>query len=165
MPVTAYVGFGANLGDTRAMFARVREALSALPHTTLHAASALYRSAPQGCDDTHPDYTNAVFALQTGLPAAELLAHLQRMEAEAGRVRAPHASGYQPRVLDLDLLLYGDAQIRTPQLIVPHPRMTQRAFVLVPLARIAPPELRIPGHTATLAELLARVADQPVEML
>lgn len=165
MPVTVYVGFGANLGDTRATFAHTREQLSALPHTALRAASSLYRSAPQGCDETHPDYTNAVFALQTDLAAPELLAHLQRLEAEAGRVRASHTSGYQPRVLDLDLLLYGDAQIRTPQLVVPHPRMTQRAFVLIPLARIAPPDLRIPGHAATLDELLTRVADQPVEPL
>lgn len=165
MPVTAYVGFGANLGDTRATFAHTREQLSALPHTALRAASSLYRSAPQGCDETHPDYTNAVFALQTGLAAPALLAHLQRLEAEAGRVRPPQSSGYLPRVLDLDLLLYGDAQIRTPQLVVPHPRMTQRAFVLIPLAQIVPPDFRIPGQNAPLTELVAAVADQPVEQL
>ena len=165
MPVTAYVGFGANLGDTRATFAHTREQLSALPHTALRAASSLYRSAPQDCDETHPDYTNAVFALQTGLAANALLAHLQRLEAEAGRVRPPQSSGYLPRVLDLDLLLYGDAQIRTPQLVVPHPRMTQRAFVLIPLAQIVPPDFRIPGQNAPLTELVAAVADQPVEPL
>ncbi|MBQ5459162.1 MAG: 2-amino-4-hydroxy-6-hydroxymethyldihydropteridine diphosphokinase [Rhodocyclaceae bacterium] len=165
MPVTAYVGFGANLGDTRATFARTREQLSALPHTALRAASSLYRSAPQGCDETHPDYTNAVFALQTGLAAPALLVHLQRLEAEAGRVRPPQPSGYLPRVLDLDLLLYGDAQIRTPQLVVPHPRMTQRAFVLIPLAQIVPPDFRIPGQNAPLSALVAAVADQPVEPL
>lgn len=165
MPVTAYVGFGANLGDTRATFARTREQLSALPHTALRAASSLYRSAPQGCDKTHPDYTNAVFALQTDLAAPALLAHLQRLEAEAGRVRPPQSSGYLPRVLDLDLLLYGDAQIRTPQLVVPHLRMTQRAFVLIPLAQIVPPDFRIPGQNAPLTELVAAVADQPVDPL
>lgn len=165
MPVTAYVGFGANLGDTRATFAHTRKQLSALPHTALRAASSLYRSAPQGCDETHPDYTNAVFALQTDLAANALLAHLQRLEAEAGRVRPPQSSGYLPRVLDLDLLLYGDAQICTPQLVVPHPRMTQRAFVLIPLAQIVPPDFRIPGQNAPLSALVAAVADQPVEPL
>ncbi len=131
--VTAYVGVGANLGDARAAVAGALAGLGGLPRTTLLRASSLYRTAPHEAQG--PDYVNAVAAIATGLDAHELLAHLQALENAAGRER-PYLNA--PRTLDLDLLLYGDACIDTPTLTVPHPRLGERAFVLVPLAEIAP---------------------------
>ena len=131
--VTAYVGLGANLGDARAAVAGAIASLGRLPRTTLLRASSLYRTAPH--EARGPDYINAVAAVATGLDAHELLAQLQSLENAAGRER-PYLNA--PRTLDLDLLLYGDARIDTPTLTVPHPRLGERAFVLVPLAEIAP---------------------------
>ncbi len=129
-PVTAYVGLGANLGDPVSAVRRALSDLAQLPATRLLAASDLYRTAPH---EAHgPDFINAVAALETSLNAPDLLAALQRLEQAAGRERPWH---HAPRTLDLDLLLYGDARIDSPALTVPHPRWTQRAFVLVPLAR------------------------------
>lgn len=132
-PVLAYIGLGANLGPARQSLTQALHALGQLPHTRLLGHSRLYRSAP--VDATGPDYLNAVAALQTGLMPQQLLAELQRLEQAAGRQR-PHRNA--PRTLDLDVLLYGDAHINTPELTVPHPRMHQRAFVLQPLAELAP---------------------------
>ena len=129
----AYVALGANLGDARATVSGAIQAFDSLPATRLAARSSLYASAP--VDATGPDYVNAVVALSTQLPPQELLAQLQAMEQAAGRER-PHPNA--PRTLDLDILLYGDLRINTPTLSVPHPRMNGRAFVLVPLAQIAP---------------------------
>ena len=150
--VIAYVGLGANLGDARRAVQAALDALAGLPETRLTAASPLYRSAPVQADG--PDYVNAVAALQTRLSAPDLLAALQAIEHAAGRQR-PYRNA--PRTLDLDLLLYGDAHIQTAQLTVPHPRMVERAFVLKPLADIAP-DLVAPQD-------LARVAGQRVEQL
>ncbi|MFD0666647.1 2-amino-4-hydroxy-6-hydroxymethyldihydropteridine diphosphokinase [Ramlibacter sp. MAHUQ-53] len=151
-PVTAYVGLGANLGDARATVALALEALGRLPQTTLLRASSLYRTAPHEAQG--PDFINAVAALATRLPAHELLAQLQALENAAGRER-PYLNA--PRTLDLDLLLYGQARIDTPTLTVPHPRLAGRAFVLVPLAEIAP-------ERVTPAQLQA-VASQAIERL
>jgi len=133
--VTAYVALGANLGDDPAQ--AVQAALQALAHHTpglrLLKASSLYRSAPVGASG--PDYINAVAEVSTTLTAPALLGALQAIEAAAGRQR-PYPNA--PRTLDLDLLLYGSARIQSPHLTVPHPRMSQRAFVLVPLNEIAP---------------------------
>ncbi len=132
-PVTAYIGVGANLGDAVAAVRKALSDLGQLPLTRLAAASSLYRTAPHEAQG--PDFINAVAALDTRLAAPELLGALQRLEQAAGRERPwRHA----PRTLDLDLLLYGDAQIDSPSLTVPHPRWRQRAFVLLPLAQIAP---------------------------
>jgi 2-amino-4-hydroxy-6-hydroxymethyldihydropteridine diphosphokinase len=133
MGAVAYVGLGANLGDARATLENAFAALAALPDTRLTARSAFYVTAP--VDAAGPDFTNAVAALDTGLPPHDLLAQLQRIENAAGRER-PYRNA--PRTLDLDLLLYGDERIAGPTLTVPHPRMRERAFVLVPLAEIAP---------------------------
>ncbi|MGZ5847711.1 MAG: 2-amino-4-hydroxy-6-hydroxymethyldihydropteridine diphosphokinase, partial [Ramlibacter sp.] len=131
--VTAYVGVGANLGDPRSAVAAALDALAGLPDTQLVARSSLYRTAP--VDAGGPDYVNAVAALRTGLTAPQLLDALQALEQRAGRQRPwRHA----PRTLDLDLLLYGSGRIDSPALSVPHPRMHERAFVLVPLQEIAP---------------------------
>jgi 2-amino-4-hydroxy-6-hydroxymethyldihydropteridine diphosphokinase len=155
----AYVGIGANLGDARATVADARDRLERLPHTTLLRASALYRTAP--IDSSGDDYINAVACLDTGLDAHALLAALLGIEQAHGRER-PYRNA--PRTLDLDLLLYGDQTIAdAPGLIVPHPRMHERAFVLAPLAEIAP-ELTIPGH-GLVAALLPKVADQAIEKL
>jgi 2-amino-4-hydroxy-6-hydroxymethyldihydropteridine diphosphokinase len=132
-PVTAYVGLGANLGNAVATLEWAMQALDALPSTQRVARSGLYRTAP--VDATGPDFINAVAALRTSLGAPELLAALHRIEDAAGRER-PWRNA--PRTLDLDLLLYGSGRIDSPRLTVPHPRMHERAFVLVPLDEIAP---------------------------
>lgn len=131
--LTAYVALGANLGDAAQAVRDALTHLDALRATRMVRHSSLYRTAP--VDSQGPDYINAVAELATRLTAPELLAQLQRLELAAGRERPYHNA---PRTLDLDLLLYGDARIDSPRLQVPHPRMNQRAFVLVPLAEIAP---------------------------
>jgi len=138
-PVTAYVGIGANLGDARAQVLDTLQQLRRLPQTELTAESSLFRSAP--VDAQGDDFINAVAQLNTQLSAEALLEQLQTLEQAAGRERPfPNA----PRTLDLDLLLYGDRRIATTILTVPHPRMTQRAFVLIPLLQIDP-FIKIPG--------------------
>ena len=157
-PVSAFVGLGANLGDTARTLASALEALAALPETELQAASSLYRSAP--VDATGPDYLNAAARLETALSPEELLRCLQAIELAHGRER-PFVNA--SRTLDLDLLLYADLQIRSPHLCVPHPRLHQRAFVLQPLLELAP-GLTAPG-LGVLRPYLAAVSDQRVERL
>jgi 2-amino-4-hydroxy-6-hydroxymethyldihydropteridine diphosphokinase len=132
-PVTAFIALGANLGDAREAVLRALDALAALPESRLTASSRLYRTAPH--EATGPDFINAVARIETGLSAPALLDALQALENAAGRER-PYANA--PRTLDLDILLYGDARIDSPRLTVPHPRMRGRAFVLYPLADVAP---------------------------
>lgn len=127
----AFVGLGANLGDPQAMLRWALDALAHTPGVRLVQASSLYRSAP--VDASGPDFINAVAKIATTLNAMALLHALQAIEHTAGRER-PYRNA--PRTLDLDLLLYGDAQIDSPTLTVPHPRMQQRAFVLVPLREV-----------------------------
>lgn len=150
--VTAYIALGANLGDARATVRDALLALDRLPQTRLLRASGLYRTAPW--EASGPDFINAVAAVETGLDAHELLRALQALELQAGRER-PYRNA--PRTLDLDLLLYGDAVIDAPELTVPHPRLRERAFVLVPLAEIAP--------ALVTADELRAVADQAIERL
>jgi 2-amino-4-hydroxy-6-hydroxymethyldihydropteridine diphosphokinase len=150
--VIVYVALGANLGDARGAVLAALDALARLPGTRLMAASPLYRSAP--VESGGPDYVNAVAALQTRLTAPDLLDALHAIEHAAGRER-PYRNA--PRTLDLDLLRYGDARIASARLTVPHPRMGERAFVLRPLADIAP-ELVSPQD-------LARVAGQRIKQL
>ena len=158
--VTAYVALGANLGDAAAAVRAAMEALGDLPLTQVTRRSSLYRTAPLADAGDTPgpaaggDYINAVVELQTALTAPDLLRQLQALEQAAGRER-PYRNA--PRTLDLDLLLYGSGRIDSPQLTVPHPRMTQRAFVLVPLAEIAP---------ALVSQAqLAAVAEQAIQRL
>lgn len=148
----AFVAVGGNLGDARATVVRALDDLATLPQTRLSARSSLYRSAP--VDATGPDFVNAVAALDTRLGPEALLDALQQLEQEAGRLR-PYRNA--PRTLDLDLLSYGNLTLDTPRLTLPHPRMLQRAFVLLPLAEIAPERV---SSTA-----LAHVAEQPIERL
>ena len=137
----AFVGLGANLGEPRRQVEQGFLDLDAITHTRVMKTSALYRTEPVGFA-AQPRFVNAVAQLETGLPAERLLAELQAIEARHGRERSfPDA----PRTLDLDLLLFGNAVIRTAKLEVPHPRMHERAFVLVPLLEIAP-QAEIPGR-------------------
>lgn len=151
-PVAAFIGIGANLGDPVIAVQGAIGELGRLQHSRLVGASSLYRSAPQ--EASGPDYINAVAQITTRLDARDLLTQLQRIESAAGRQR-PFRNA--PRTLDLDLLLFGGEHIQSPDLVVPHPRMCQRAFVLVPLAEIAP-------ERVTQAQLDA-VAGQPIERL
>lgn len=138
--VPAYIGVGSNLGDSRARVLAAFEALGAMPKTQFVARSRLYRTRPFG-PVQQGDFINAAVGLLTGLEAVELLAEIRRIETAAGRVRAER---WGPRVLDLDLLVFGDARIDTPALTVPHPGIASRGFVLAPLADIAP-SLQVPG--------------------
>ncbi len=132
-PVPVWIALGANLGDAQQAVRDAIAAIGQLPGTTLTQQSSLYRTAP--VDSSGPDYINAVVQINTVLTAPALLAALQAIEQSAGRER-PYRNA--PRTLDLDILLYGNARISSPTLTVPHPRMHERAFVLMPLAQIAP---------------------------
>jgi len=156
-PVLAYVGLGANLGDPAAALQAAQRSISTLPATQLLRVSSVYRTAP--VDAQGPDFLNAVALIDTKLAPDELLAQLQRIEAEHGRER-PYRNA--PRTLDLDILLYGDVLIASAGLTVPHPRLHERAFALVPLAEVAPADLMIPGQ-GSLQQLLAGVAGQRIQ--
>ena len=151
----ATIGLGSNLGDARALFAAALDALGRLPQTRVLATSSYYASAPFEADG--PDYLNAVARIETRLSPRELLEAMQRIELAHGRVRGVRNA---PRTLDLDLLLYADERIDEPGLVVPHPRLHERAFVLVPLAEIAPAQ-EVPGLGAVTA-LLSGVVGQRI---
>ena len=158
--VRAYVALGANLGDAGAALRRAVKALNQLRKTRLERASSIYKTAALNTDSgsavpaAGPDYLNAVVALETRLSAPALLDALQALELQAGRER-PYRNA--PRTLDLDVLLYGSARIESARLTVPHPRMLLRAFVLRPLAEIAP--------DLVSANQLEAVRDQTIERL
>ena len=160
----AFIGLGANLGEPARALAEARDRLAALARTRLIGSSSLYRSAPVGGGG--PDYLNQVAEIRTAMAPEALLDALQAIEQAAGRRRGRERNA--PRTLDLDLLLYGDAgdpgcpplvRVSDPRLILPHPRMHERAFVLMPLAEIAP-TIEVPGH-GTAASLLARLLAGP----
>jgi 2-amino-4-hydroxy-6-hydroxymethyldihydropteridine diphosphokinase len=139
----AYVGIGSNLDDPRAQVLGASQELDRLPRTRVVSKSSLYRSAPVGYAD-QPDFINAVAALETDLPADELFSELKAIEDRHGRKRS---FANAPRTLDLDLLLYGKKKIASSNLVIPHPRMHERAFVLEPLVEIAP---ELEGYRAHL---------------
>ena len=151
MTVDVFLGLGANLGDAAAAVRRAIDAVGRWPRTRLVAASSLYDSAPVGCEG--PDFCNAVVQIRTALAPSEVLRAAQELENRAGRTR-PYRNA--PRTLDVDVLLYGNETIDTPTLQVPHPRIRQRAFVLLPLAEIAPQLVE--------KENLAAVAGQRVRL-
>ncbi len=154
----AYIGIGANLGDARANVDDALARLASLDGATLLASSAKYRTAP--IDSSGDDYINAVACIDTALSAPALLDALHGIELAHGRER-PYRNA--PRTLDLDILLYGDQQVDLPQLHVPHPRMLERAFVLVPLLEIAP-DISVPGRGPARG-YLAAVAGQSIDKL
>jgi 2-amino-4-hydroxy-6-hydroxymethyldihydropteridine diphosphokinase len=156
----AYIALGANLGDPAASVLAAFDALARVPQTTLRARSSLYRTKPVGLRN-QPDFINAVAALDTDLAAEALLDQLFLIEARFGRSRSvPNA----PRTLDLDLLLHGDSVLAGPRLILPHPRMHERAFVIAPLVEIAP-DCRIPGHGEASRLLESNCAGQGIARL
>ena len=159
MAVKAYIGLGANIGDPEAQVRSGIKALGAIRDTRLVAVSSLYRSAPLGYAN-QPDFVNAVAEIDTGLGAKPLLEEMLAIELRFGRARTFLNA---PRTLDLDLLLYGNQAIAEPGLTVPHPRMHERAFVLAPLAEIAPDAV-VPGKGAAAA-LLAACKGQGVAKL
>ncbi|UTY57673.1 2-amino-4-hydroxy-6-hydroxymethyldihydropteridine diphosphokinase [Massilia sp. erpn] len=158
MSVQAFIGIGANLGDAHANVLDAVERLRRQSGCELVAVSSLYRTAP--IDSSGDDYINAVAKIATTLDAESLLQALHGIELAHGRER-PYRNA--PRTLDLDLLLYGDEQIASATLTVPHPRMTQRAFVLAPLLEVAP-EIIVPG-LGPAAAFAASVADQAITRL
>ena len=160
MTHTAYVALGANLGNPREALKAALAAMEAIPETRVVRASSFYSTEP--IDSSGPDYVNAVCEVATNLAPEALLTALLAIESEAGRVR-PAGVVNAPRTLDLDLLLYENETRRSAFLTLPHPRMHERAFVLVPLAEIAS-ELMIPGKGAVGA-LLASVSDQRIEKI
>ena len=149
--VTAYIGLGSNLANPAEQIKSARSAISQITGVQELAFSGLYHSAPMGPQD-QPDYVNAVMCVATDLPPIALLRCLQRIENEQGRDRKGQRWG--ARTLDLDVLIYGDRIIDMSDLIVPHPGLAVRAFVLYPLFEIAP-ELLVPGK-GPIVDLLAQ---------
>lgn len=160
-PVRAFVGLGGNQGEVETTLVEALWAVDALPQTTIQRQSAFYRTPAWGKTD-QPDFLNAVVELRTRLTAPVLLESLLDIEARFGRVRS-EAERWGPRVIDLDLLLYGDDNLDQPGLTLPHPRLHERAFVLVPLAEIAP-SLEVPGR-GRVADLLAAVDVSGIEAI
>ena len=155
----AFVGLGSNLAHPRRQLARAVRAIGRLPGTRVVAVSANYASAPIGAETPQPDYVNAVVAARTSLGPRALLAALHSVEHRARR-RRDRERRNAPRTLDLDLLLFGRRRIRLPGLTVPHPRMHERAFVLRPLADVAPVAI-IPGR-GLARRFLGAVHDQRI---
>jgi 2-amino-4-hydroxy-6-hydroxymethyldihydropteridine diphosphokinase len=157
MAVIAYIGFGANLGDPRAMFAAAKEEISGIPLTTFRRSSSLYETEPVNLSDGGPTFLNAVIEVETNLSPVELISETRKVERKLGKPET-HSSD-KSRVLDLDLLLFGDIIFDNGDLQIPHPRMTQRAFVLAPLAEIAK-EARHPALDKTVGDLLTLLPDE-----
>lgn len=158
VPTRAYIGIGANLGDAQSNVEQAILSLAALPGTRLVERSALFRTAPIDADGDH--YVNAVAGIDTVLPPAQLLHALLALEQEQGRLRTYRNA---PRPLDLDILLYGQESMQSDTLTIPHPRLTQRAFALLPLLQIAP-MITIPGHGPAHA-FAPGVADQVISRI
>ena len=156
---TVYIALGSNLGDRVENLLLARERIVS-PHVRLTRASSIYETAPREILD-QPWFLNQVVLAETTLFPRQLLARLLRIEHEMGRQRTV-AKG--PRVIDLDILLFGDAVIHTAGLEIPHPRMAERRFVLEPLAELAP-ALRPPRSSLTVQEMLNKVLDQPVRRI
>ncbi len=146
--MTVYIGLGSNLVNPAQQIQQAKQAIAQLPSTKGLLMSSLYSSPPMGPQD-QPDYINAVIALDTTLSPHELLDTLQQIEQQQGRVRSRH---WGERTLDLDILLYDNDVISDARLTIPHPGIAERAFVLYPLAEIAP-EIEIPKH-GKIANLL-----------
>jgi len=159
IPERAFVGVGANLDDPESGVRRALGCLGSIVGTRLVTASSLYRTDPVGYLD-QPDFVNAVAELETSLDPEALLEQLLMLEKQFGRKRSTRNA---PRKLDLDLLLHGDRIMQTKNLTLPHPRMAERAFVLVPLAEIAPDVMV--GALGTAAQLLSAVATDGVKRI
>ena len=155
--VAVQLGIGSNVGDRMTTLRRAVEALSTAGE--ILAMSSIYETAPFGVTD-QPDFLNCCVELDTPLAPRELLMRTRGIERDLGRVAGPR---WGPRTADIDILLYGHRSMRTPELVIPHPGLVKRAFVLVPLAEIAA-DRSIPGAGLTVAEALARVDRQPEDV-
>lgn len=155
----AFVALGSNLDDPARQLDRALEALSGLPGTRVLAVSSFYLTAPWG-DADQPDFVNAVAMLETALAPLPLLDALLTIEQQMGRVRTRR---YGPRVIDLDLLVHGDTVLDSPRLVLPHPRMHERAFVMWPLAEIAPEFVL--GQWGRVAEIAAALPAEGIARL
>jgi 2-amino-4-hydroxy-6-hydroxymethyldihydropteridine diphosphokinase len=160
MKLMAYIGIGSNLDDPVSQVKEALEELDGIPDSVLVSQSSLYASKPMGPAD-QPDYVNAVAALDTLLSPEELLQALQKIEQRLGREREGEKWG--PRIIDLDLLLYGKKTIQTDTLTVPHPGLHERDFVIIPLAEIAG-NMSIPGK-GQLSTLIAACENHSVKKL
>jgi 2-amino-4-hydroxy-6-hydroxymethyldihydropteridine diphosphokinase len=161
MPVRrCFIGLGSNIGDGPAMIQQALEKLAEDDEIDLLRVSSMYRTAAWGRTD-QADFTNAVAELTTGVSASQLLAKLLLLEQDMGRKR--DTGHWGPRLIDLDLLCHADEQITTTELILPHPRMHERAFVLVPLLELEP-DFEIPG-LGSARKFLEKLAQQPVQMI
>jgi 2-amino-4-hydroxy-6-hydroxymethyldihydropteridine diphosphokinase len=156
---TVYLGLGSNLGDRREHLSRARALLQS-PDVRIARASSIYETEPRDFPN-QPWFLNQVVEVQTTLFPRQLLARTQKIEREMGRKRTVDKG---PRVIDIDILLYGESVVHTEALEVPHPRMTDRRFVLEPLAELVP-ELRHPATKRTIRDLLTRVGDQTVRRI
>ena len=148
---TVYLALGSNLGDRRATLDRALEALRANPAIRVTVVSTFVETAPVGGPAGQGPYLNGAARIETDLAPADLLAELKRIEHALGRRPGPR---WGPRPIDLDIILYGDLEMDTPDLVIPHPRFRDRRFVLAPLAEIAPEALD-PVTQRTVAQLLA----------
>jgi len=146
--ITAYISLGANLGDRRENLETALKELDSLPTIEIGRVSSVYETAPVGMTE-QPDFLNMAAEIRTSVSARELLEAMLQIENQMGRVRTVR---WGPRGIDLDLLVYGTSQIDLPGLIVPHPRLRERAFVLMPMAEIAP-NLILPGGSETVQSL------------
>lgn len=147
--ISAYIGLGSNLGEPVKQINKAIEQLKKLKNVKFISSSSFYESKPMGSQE-QPDYINAVVEINTSLTAETLLAELQNIENNQGRVREEH---WGPRTLDLDILLYGDEIINTDNLTIPHAGIKERNFVLYPLSELVMPEFNIP-NSGKLDELL-----------
>ena len=153
--MTAYLGLGANLGDPQKTLSQALRELAKHPKIKLTQASSLYQTAPVGVVD-QPDFLNAVVRIETALPPDALMTAVPSVEKKLGRVRTIR---WGPRVIDIDVLLYGAREIETPLIMVPHPRMRERAFVMTPLAEIAP-SLTVPGEGRNAAKIASELPEK-----
>ena len=156
----AWIGLGSNIGDGREMLGEAVRLLGDAREVRIQHKSSLYRTAPVGGEE-QPDFTNAVIEIGTSLEPPALLSFLLDIEHTMGRKRISRR--WRPRIIDLDLLLYEDRKLEVPGLVVPHPRMHERAFVLAPLVEIAP-GLEVPGK-GCVADLVKFVSGQRIERL
>jgi len=157
--IRAYLGLGSNLGEPLAELRAARRGLHQPPAIIVRASSGLYRTAPVGGPPGQPDYLNAVLEVDTFIEPEDLLIHCQALEAASGRQR--NGERWAARPLDIDLLLYDDLQLQTTRLILPHPRLHLRRFVLQPLCDLWP-QGRLPGDRTTFAERLAALDENQV---